>query len=354
MATPYSLKKKQQIQKAMEQALSAAASKPATQGTPFASAATEAAYAASNPSYKVPIETTTTKKVAGATKNVSQEKKDKVYSSFPGYTKKRAEETKAEAEKAKSAVEEAEGEEFDWTDANQRKQHEDAVKQKKVESAKADEKARQAEENAVYAADMAEIDSLSEEEKEALDDYKYYAAAKAFAEAEGTETPIGYKKRVQSLIDKYGEERAAELYDTYAREKGKEEAEKEAERAKNLATEKPVFANLAATGARLVEGLATPYSLFEKHAQDTGRYQTLSPYTSGDWFNVFAENVRAQTAEDIKGEDNGVIKNATATLYQVGTNVVDNLLRAFAFGKGSIGVQGVQTRLKRNVRFESK
>lgn len=350
MATPYSLKKKQQIQKAMEQALSAAASKPATQGTPFASAATEAAYAASNPSYKVPIETTTTKKVAGATKNVSQEKKDKVYSSFPGYTKKRAEETKAEAEKAKSAVEEAEGQEFDWTDANQRKQHEEAVKQKKVEAAKADEKARQAQKNAVFAEDMVEINTMSEEERAALQTYADELSNTNASRLSGgnlfADIFSGSKmdQAEKVLSGKYDRDRLKELAETLNRVKNEEETKKAEAAGKEAGgggVAEKTLGTLGTFGTNLV-GTATGIAGYATELMgSTGRYPTLDPNNPGNIPNKYSAALRGQIVQDVRGEGDSALRNAAAYAYQAATETVDNLLRIAVAGPAALGLAAV-------------
>lgn len=348
MAVPYSVKKQQLIQKAMENAQGQAVSKPASSGTPFANAAAEAAYAAAVPSYKVPVKTTTN--AEKVTKDVSQEKKDKVYSSFPGYTKKRAEETKAEAEKAKSAVEEAEGQEFDWTDANQRKQHEEAVKQKKAEAAQADKKARQAEANAVYAADMAEINSLSEEERTALQTYADELSNTNASRLSGgnlfadifSGSKMDQAEKVFS--GKYDRKRLKELAETLNRVQNEEDTQKAEAAGKEAGgggVAEKTLGTLGTFGANLV-GSATGVAGYATELMgSTGRYPTLDPNNPGNIPNKYSEALRGQVVQDIRGEGDSALRNAAAYLYQGATSAADNVIRIAAAGPGALGLAAV-------------
>jgi len=345
MAVPYSVKKNQLIQKAKEKAQGQAVSKPASSGTPFANAAAEAAYAAAVPSYKVPVKTTTN--AEKVTKDVSQEKKDKVYSSFPGYTKKRAEETKAEAEKAKSAVEEAEGQEFDWTDANQRKQHEEAVKQKKAEAAQANKKARQAEANAVYAADMAEINSLSEEERTALQTYadelsntndSRLSGGNLFADI-FSGSKMDQAEKVFS--GKYDRKRLKELAETLNRVQNEEDTKKAEAAGKEAGgggVAEKTLGTMGTFGANLV-GSATGVAGYATELMgSTGRYPTLDPNNPGNIPNKYSEALRGQVVQDIRGEGDSALRSAAAYLYQGATIAADTVIRIAAAGIGSLGL----------------
>ena len=297
------------------------------------------------PSYKVPVQKTTN--TNSTKKEVSQEKKDKVYSSFPGYTKKRAEETKAEAEKAKSAVEEAEGQEFDGTDANQRKQHEEAVKQKKAEAAQADKKARQAEANAVYAADMAEINSLSEEERTALQTYADELSNTNASRLSGGnlfEDIFSGSKMDQAekvLSGKYDRKRLKELAETLNRVQNEEDTKKAEAAGKEAGSggvAEKTLGTLGTFGTNLV-GTATGIAGYATELMgSTGRYPTLDPNNPGNIPNKYSAALRGQVVQDIRGNGDSALRNAAAYLYQGATGAADNVIRIAAAGPGALGL----------------
>lgn len=202
----------------------------------------------------------------------------------------------------------------------------------------------------VMDADMAEIDAMSEDDREQLRQYissdsktgnllvnsnplLWFQANKALGDS------------AKYLFDKYGEEKTKQLASSYSRYLNEAEAEnikEETQNAVNKSTASAIGQNILGIGTRLFGGLQATVDRFGEALDRDKRYSTLAPVNSGDLMSIHGNTVTAQTAQNIAGDeygengqqvkDGGILRQGAAYLYQGGMTMLDSFARAAAGG----------------------
>lgn len=193
-------------------------------------------------------------------------------------------------------------------------------------------------------ADMKEIESWSDEDREQLQ--KYISSDSKTGNLLVNSNPLLWFGANKSLGDsakylygKYGEEKTKQLASSYSRYLNETEAKKIEEDTKNAVdqgTMSTIGQNILGLGTRLFGGLQATADRFGEALDRDERYPTLAPYTSGDLISLHGNTVTAQTAQNIAGEDGGILRQGAAYLYQGGMTMMDSFLRAAA-GGGATG-----------------
>lgn len=193
-------------------------------------------------------------------------------------------------------------------------------------------------------ADMKEIESWSDEDREQLQ--KYISSDSKTGNLLVNSNPLLWFGANKSLGDsakylygKYGEEKTKQLASSYSRYLNETEAKKIEEDTKNAVDQGTMSAigqNILGLGTRLFGGLQATADRFGEALDRDERYPTLAPYTSGDLISLHGNTVTAQTAQNIAGDDGGILRQGAAYLYQGGMTMVDSFLRAAA-GGGATG-----------------
>lgn len=189
-------------------------------------------------------------------------------------------------------------------------------------------------------ADMKEIDSWSDEDREQL--RQYISSENKTNNLFVNSNPLlwfGANKELgdsaKYLYGKYGEEKTKQLASSYSRYLHEEEARKiqeDTKEAVNKSTMSAIVHNILGVGTRLFGGLQATADRFGEVLDRDERYPTLAPYTSGDLMSLHGNTVTAQTAQNIAGEDGGILRQGAAYLYQGGMTMVDSFARAAAGG----------------------
>ena len=203
----------------------------------------------------------------------------------------------------------------------------------------------EAEENQrVRDADMQEIDAMSEEDREQL--RQYISNDSKTGDLLVNSNPLLWFKANKALGDsakylfgKYGEEKTKQLASTYSRVLNEKEAEKivqDTQAAVDKSAMSAVGQNILGVGTRLYGGLQATADRFGEALDRDERYSTLAPVTSGDLFSVHGNTVTERTAQNIAGEDGGILRQGAAYLYQGGMTMVDSFARV-AVGGGPAG-----------------
>jgi len=189
-------------------------------------------------------------------------------------------------------------------------------------------------------ADMKEIESWSDEDREQL--HQYISSENKTNNLFVNSNPLlwfGANKELgdsaKYLYGKYGEEKTKQLASSYSRYLNEEEARKiqeDTKEAVNKSTMSAIGHNILGVGTRLFGGLQATADRFGEALDRDERYPTLAPYTSGDLMSLHGNTVTAQTAQNIAGEDGGILRQGAAYLYQGGMTMVDSFARAAAGG----------------------
>lgn len=209
----------------------------------------------------------------------------------------------------------------------------------------------EAEENRrIIDADLHELESWSEEDREQL--RQYISSDSKTGNLLVNSNPLlwfGANKALgdsaKYLYGKYGEEKTKQLASSYSRYLNEEEAKKikeDTQNAVNKSTASAIGQNILGIGTRLFGGLQATVDRFGEALDRDERYSTLAPYTSGDLISLHGNTVTAQTAQNIAGDefaengqqikDGGILRQGAAYLYQGGMTMVDSFVRAAAGG----------------------
>lgn len=188
--------------------------------------------------------------------------------------------------------------------------------------------------------DMKEIESWSDEDREQLRQYisSENKTNNLFVNSNpllwfGANKALGDSAKY--LYGKYGEEKTKQLASSYSRYLNEEEARKiqeDTKEAVNRGTMSAIGHNILGVGTRLFGGLQATADRFGEALDRDERYPTLAPFVSGDLMSLHGNTVTAQTAQNIAGEDGGILRQGAAYLYQGGMTMVDSFARAAAGG----------------------
>lgn len=209
-----------------------------------------------------------------------------------------------------------------------------------VKDTRTTQQMNQEESQRIRDADMKEIDSWSDEDREQL--RQYISSENKTNNLFVNSNPLlwfGANKELgdsaKYLYGKYGEEKTKQLASSYSRYLHEEEARKiqeDTKEAVNKSTMSAIVHNILGVGTRLFGGLQATADRFSEALDRDERYPTLAPYTSGDLMSLHGNTVTAQTAQNIAGEDGDILRQGAAYLYQGGMTMVDSFARAAAGG----------------------
>lgn len=199
---------------------------------------------------------------------------------------------------------------------------------------------KQEQEAATRRADMAEVESWDEADREELERYIWNRQSAFVQSLNPALTGLPAQYEDSYLIEKYGRERLDEIARSYQREQNAAKYEQAAQEGRDMAKgglAKNIGGNLLSVGANLADTLLDPLT---RIAQGAGgkddRYSTLDPYAGGQ-ARAFASGVREQTVENIEGEDPTAARKGFSYLYQGGMAAADSLARATVGGSGTVG-----------------
>lgn len=187
--------------------------------------------------------------------------------------------------------------------------------------------------------DMKEIESWSDEDRAALEEY-----VRGKDERDDPLTvsnPLRYifqthkvAKPYAALAEKYGEERLEELAESYSRALHEQDTKKIAEDTTAAVDTVPgaIGHNILSVGANGIGGVLGTLGRVNEAFNRTGRYKTLEAYTPGDTLNLYASTVRGATAQNIEGEDGSAGRKALSVGYQGIMTLADSISRSLALG----------------------
>lgn len=208
-----------------------------------------------------------------------------------------------------------------------------------------DGKVREEKDAKLFAANMQEIQSLSDTERTAFENY---ANNRTFVDPENLEA----FKRLQ---ERYGD-KLQDLKYTYQRNKEEQAAlataEKTAAKMEAAKMEQggvlaDIGRNVASVGANLLGGITGTAGRINELFNGTGPYETAAKYTAGDILGVYGQTVRDKTTEQILGGQemnlgDGISgKELGALAYQGVMGALDNGARLVAAGGNPFAAAGL-------------
>lgn len=214
------------------------------------------------------------------------------------------------------------------------------------------EQAEAEREQSVREADLARLETWTEEDRAALDSY-IIARDQLEAYRNNPMTDKGFlpqlPENARQLIARWGQAEVEQLARTVTRQRDAELTEQTAQWARdgvNSGAGAAVGHNIASIPAAAVGGLTGLMSYLQELGRGTGRYKTLDPNNIGNLLNVYASNVRGQTVQNIAGDqydengqliqDGGIGRQALAYGYQALMTVADTYGRML-LGGGAVG-----------------
>lgn len=195
------------------------------------------------------------------------------------------------------------------------------------------------EDQRVRDADMKEIESWSDEDRAALEEY--VRGRDVRDDPLTVSNPLRYifqtyktAKPYAALMEKYGEERLAELAESYSRVLHEQDTQKIVEDTTAAVGTVPgaVGHNILSVGANGIGGVLGTLGRVNEAFNRTGRYNALEAYTPGDALNLYAGTVRGATAQNIEGEDGGTGRKILSVGYQGIMTLADSISRSLALG----------------------
>lgn len=186
--------------------------------------------------------------------------------------------------------------------------------------------------------DLRDISAMTPEEQKLLTSYGSYIklqrqdASSEMGPEPGEEPMI--PREYQALVDKYGQDRLAELAESQTRAYN----ETQRQQVQQAAVKNSTGAGnaIAATGVNFLaspaKGLVAMAGRLDEAKNRTGRYRSLAAYTPGDALSVYADASRQNVAQQIAGDGDSIFRQGLATLYQVGTQAAEQVAGAIVLG----------------------
>lgn len=197
------------------------------------------------------------------------------------------------------------------------------------------------EDQKVMETDLQEIAGLTDEDRQNLN--KYLRDLNAYNAAAMRGEPVNAAHMNNPIVEKLGSEKVQQLAETMQRSQSAESMQQVQQMATDTANKRPVLGgiggSLASIPANLAGSVTSPLMYAAELGQRTGRYSTLDPNNIGNLPSAYAETVRSEVAQNIRGEGENTnwMRELAAIGYQGGMSALDSAARMVASG-GSAGV----------------
>ena len=201
-----------------------------------------------------------------------------------------------------------------------------------------------AEENQrIMDADLKELEGWSEEDRRNLDTFIAQRSTH-FANTLNPMLDTQFDSYVNNpVVKKYGIETVRRMAETRERQKNEELVQKVTESASKQVDERPwlggATGSIASIPANIVGSITSPLMYVAELGNRTGRYSTLDPNNAGNVPSVYAETVRSEVAENIRGDEENTnwLRKLAALGYQGGMSAADSAARiALTGGNASV------------------
>lgn len=232
-------------------------------------------------------------------------------------------EARRNTQQKKQELEEYDNQEFDWTDANARKAHEEGRKEKEAAVSQAEQEQNQA----TAESDRAIIGGLSDEGREKLTEYaKQKDRATGPRRESGSEIEQWFAENQHMNADELGN-----LAETVIRDKNAAHMEQEQQWARDVADAHPVAAWAATFPVNLVSGVASTAGnlgqAIDQKLNGEGHYTGLDPNNEANLLQSMSGAARGEIKGNIVGDGSNPLRTIAGGGYDLLTGILDTKAR---------------------------
>jgi hypothetical protein len=219
----------------------------------------------------------------------------------------------------KQELEDYDNQEYDWTDANARKAHEEGRKEKEAAVSQAEQEQNQA----TAESDRAIIGGLSDEGREKLTEYaKQKDRATGPRRESGSEIEQWFAENQHMNADELGN-----LAETVIRDKNAAHMEQEQQWARDAADAHPFAASAVTVPANLVSGVASTVGnlgqAIDQKINGEGHYTGLDPNSEANLLQSMSGAARGEVKQNIVGDGSDPLRAIAGGAYDVGMGMAD-------------------------------
>ena len=249
-------------------------------------------------------------------------------------------EARRNTKQKKQELEDYDNQEYDWTDANARKAHEEGRKEKEAAVSQAEQEQNQA----TAESDRAIIGGLSDEGREKLTEYaKQKDRATGPRRESGSEIEQWFAENQHMNADELGN-----LAETVIRDKNAAHMEQEQQWARDVADAHPFAASAVTVPANLVSGVASTVGnlgqAIDQKLNGEGHYTGLDPNSEANLLQSMSGAARGEVKGNIVGDGSNPLRAIAGGAYDVGMGMADTGARialGAATGGGSLVGAGI-------------
>lgn len=238
-------------------------------------------------------------------------------------TTRRIVEARRNTKQKKQELEDYDNQEYDWTDANARKAHEEGRKEKEAAVSQAEQEQNQA----TAESDRAIIGGLSDEGREKLTEYaKQKDRATGPRRESGSEIEQWFAENQHMNADELGN-----LAETVIRDKNAAHMEQEQQWARDAADAHPFAASAVTVPANLVSGVASTVGnlgqAIDQKLNGEGHYTGLDPNNEANLLQSMSGAARGEVKGNIVGDGSNPLRTIAGGAYDVGMGLLDTKAR---------------------------
>lgn len=199
------------------------------------------------------------------------------------------------------------------------------------------------EDQRVMDADLKELESWSEEDRNNLDRYIAERNQHAYNSLNPMLDVQFDTYNLNPIVEKYGLGKVRKMAEAVQRSQNAEAMSQVEEIAKETANNRPwlggILGSTASIPANFAGALTGPLGYVVEAGQRTGRYSTLDPNNIGNLPSVYGQTVRNEVAQNIQGDEENTnwLRKLAAMGYQGAMSAADSGVRMLASG-GSAGI----------------
>lgn len=223
----------------------------------------------------------------------------------------------------KQELEDYDNQEYDWTDANARKAHEEGRKEKEAAVSQAEQEQNQA----TAESDRALIGGLSDEGREKLTEYaKQKDRATGPRRESGSEIEQWFAENQHMNADELGN-----LAETVIRDKNAAHMEQEQQWARDVADAHPFAASAVTVPANLVSGVASTVGnlgqAIDQKLNGEGHYTGLDPNNEANLLQSMSGAARGEVKGNIVGDGSNPLRAIAGGGYDLLMGILDTKAR---------------------------
>lgn len=198
----------------------------------------------------------------------------------------------------------------------------------------------QAKNQAVLEEQLKKIETMTPEERKALDLYNQMQNKQTYSG--NPEFYQGAMADAMSALGGYSNEEIAQMAEALRWSYSAEHMERVKENAQEFGHEHHVIGSIGSVGSNLVGAVTAPLGYLGEMVNRTGQFTTLNPNNMGTGFQQQGAELQGAVTEDIVGDGSSDARKALGYLYQGTMSFADSMARVVAAGPaGSLALAGM-------------